>query len=192
MHARSYSRTQSSSHACKITSVPSDIFFVKKKYFSVWSLYRLQLKKGNQNQLGRGLPFAFALTCYKIYRYLNKLYTIAMFSDVCMLVLPCVDCMQQKTLSSLLKLPGGFWDVYTVISDHRLVYIRGSLGSRVLIISDWLALGSSLSVLLNQIRYSLLFIWKDMYSQGFATQQQSILYENVIYWQFVDKYMHSN
>ena len=45
-------------------------------------------KKSNQNQLGRVLPFAFALTGYK-----NTICTIAMFkSDASMLVMACLDC----------------------------------------------------------------------------------------------------
>ena len=46
-------------------------------------------KKSNQNQFGRVLPFAFALTCYKI--YLLSLILIHS-ADACILVMACVDC----------------------------------------------------------------------------------------------------
>ena len=42
-----------------------DGFSVKKRYFPLDRF--TGYKKSNQNQLRRALPFAFALTCYKIY-----------------------------------------------------------------------------------------------------------------------------
>ena len=63
-------------------------------------------KKSNQNQFGRVLPFAFALTCYKIYLFLSSLSDFDSFSwrvhlsyGVCRLRAR----VQLKTLSSLLK-----------------------------------------------------------------------------------------
>ena len=50
-------------------------------------------KKSNQNQFGRVLPFAFALTCYKIYFLVFSLNLILIHSaDACILVMACVDC----------------------------------------------------------------------------------------------------
>ena len=43
-------------------------------------------KKSNQNQSGRALPFAFALTCYKIYSTLLSLILIYS-ADACILVM---------------------------------------------------------------------------------------------------------
>ena len=64
-------------------------------------------KKSNQNQSGRALPFAFALTCYKIYFLYSCLSDFDLFrwrvhlsDDVCRLRAR----VQLKTLSSLLKL----------------------------------------------------------------------------------------
>ena len=37
-------------------------------------------KKSNQNQFGRALPFAFALTCYKIYLLYSSLSDFDLFS----------------------------------------------------------------------------------------------------------------
>ena len=63
-------------------------------------------KKSNQNQFGRVLPFAFALTYYKIYLFFSSLADFDSFSwrvhlgyGVCRLRAR----VQQKTLSSLLK-----------------------------------------------------------------------------------------
>ena len=62
--------------------------------------------KSNQNQFGRVLPFAFALTYYKIYLFFSSLSDFDSFSwrvhlsyGVCRLR----ACVQLKTLSSLLK-----------------------------------------------------------------------------------------
>ena len=77
-----------------------DVISVKKRYFpfSRFTGY----KKSNQNQLGRVLPLAFALTCYKIYlnmHHCNVLWCVHVSYGVCRL---CAFA-QQKTLSSLLK-----------------------------------------------------------------------------------------
>ena len=63
-------------------------------------------KKSNQNQFGRVLPSAFALTCYKIYLFFSSLSDFDSFSwrvhlsyGVCRLRAR----VQLKTLSSLLK-----------------------------------------------------------------------------------------
>ena len=63
-------------------------------------------KRSNQNQFGRVLPFAFALTCYKIYLFFSALSDFDSFSlrvhlsyGVCTLRAR----VQLKTLSSLLK-----------------------------------------------------------------------------------------
>ena len=63
-------------------------------------------KKSNQNQFGRVLPFAFALTCYKIYLLFSSLSNFDSFSwrvhlsyGVCRLRAR----VQLKTLSSLLN-----------------------------------------------------------------------------------------
>ena len=67
-------------------------------------------KKSNQNQFGRALPLAFALTCYKIY-FLSLILIrsadagVHLSNDVCRLHAH----VQLKTLSSLLNrsnLPG--------------------------------------------------------------------------------------
>ena len=70
--------------------------------------------KGNQNRFGRVLPFAFALTCYKIYLFFPSLsdfdslsWHVHLSYGVCRLRAR----VQRKTLSSLLKLllsSGGF------------------------------------------------------------------------------------
>ena len=64
-------------------------------------------KKSNQNQFGRVLPFAFALTYYKIYLFFSSLADFDSFSwrvhlsyGVCRLRAR----VQRKTLSSLLKI----------------------------------------------------------------------------------------
>ena len=63
-------------------------------------------KKSNQNQFGRALPFAFALTCYNIYLLYSSLSDFDSFrwrvhvSDV---VCRLRARVQLKTLSSLLK-----------------------------------------------------------------------------------------
>ena len=63
-------------------------------------------KKSNQNHFGRVLPFAFALTCYKIYLFFSSLSDFDSFSwcvhlsyGVCRLGAR----VQLKTLSSLLN-----------------------------------------------------------------------------------------
>ena len=63
--------------------------------------------KSNQNRFGRVLPFAFALTCYKIYLFFSSLSDFDSFSwcvylsyGMCTLHMH----VQLKTLSSLLKL----------------------------------------------------------------------------------------
>ena len=63
-------------------------------------------KKSNQNRFGRALPFAFALTCYKIYLLYSSLsdfdsfrWRVHLSDDVCRLRAR----VQLKTLSSLLK-----------------------------------------------------------------------------------------
>ena len=62
--------------------------------------------KSNHNRFGRVLPFAFALTCYKIYLFFPSLFDFDSFSwrvhlsyGVCRLRVR----VQLKTLSSLLK-----------------------------------------------------------------------------------------
>ena len=59
-------RAQSSSYACEMTGFHPDVFFVTRRYFFLYDRFT-GYKKSNQNQRGRVLPFAFALTCYKIY-----------------------------------------------------------------------------------------------------------------------------
>ena len=74
-------------------------------------------KKSNQNQSGRALPFAFALTCYKIYFLYSSLSDFDLFrwrvhlSDgVCRLRAR----VQLKTLSSLFKTTG--YSIYNNVS----------------------------------------------------------------------------
>ena len=66
-HARMlFTRSIEFSRVRKTNGVPSGrILLVKKRYFSVDRF--TGYKKSSQNQLGRVLPFAFALTCFKIY-----------------------------------------------------------------------------------------------------------------------------
>ena len=62
--------------------------------------------KSNQNQFGRVLPFAFALTCFKIYLFFSSLSDFDSFSwrvHLCYGVCRLRARVQLKTLSSLLK-----------------------------------------------------------------------------------------
>ena len=68
-------RAQSSSYACETTGFHPDVFFVTRRYFFPYDRFT-GYKKSNQNQSGRALPFAFALTCYKIY-FLQLIYTLS-------------------------------------------------------------------------------------------------------------------
>ena len=66
-------------------------------------------KKSNQNQFGRVLLFAFALTCYKIYIFFSSLsddsfsWRVHLSYGVCVGVCRLRARMQLKTLSSLLN-----------------------------------------------------------------------------------------
>ena len=63
--------THASSYACETTGFHPDVFFVKK---SIFPFDRFTgYKKSNQNQFGRGLPFAFALKCNRIYLLFSSL-----------------------------------------------------------------------------------------------------------------------
>ena len=57
-------------------------------------------KKSNQNQFGRALPFAFALTCYKIYFLYSSLS-----ADACILVMACVDCARARAAKNPFEPP---------------------------------------------------------------------------------------
>ena len=77
--------------------------------------------KSNQNRFGRVLPFAFALTCYKIYLFFSSLSDFDSFSwrvhlsyGVCRLRAR----VQLKTLSSLLKVNSQL----LIVVDHSLNY----------------------------------------------------------------------
>ena len=83
-------------------------------------------KKSNQNQSGRALPFAFALTCYKIYFLYSSLSDFDLFrwrvhlSDgVCRLRAR----VQLKTLSSLLK-GGEIRDTKTLNLSRNIVSLQ--------------------------------------------------------------------
>ena len=98
--AKLFTRAQLSSYACETTG-----FHPGKEIFFPYDGFT-GYKKSNQNQSGRALPFAFALTCYKIYFLYSSLSDFDLFrwrvhlsDDVCRLRAR----VQLKTLSSLLK-----------------------------------------------------------------------------------------
>ena len=102
--AKLFTRAQSSSYACETTGFHPDVFFVTRRYFFPYDRFT-GYKKSNQNQSGRALPFAFALTCYKIYFLHSTLSDFDLFrwrlqlsDSVCRL-----RARAAKTLSSLLK-----------------------------------------------------------------------------------------
>ena len=71
-----------------------DIFFPYDRF--------MVYKKSNQNQFGRALPLAFALTCFKIYFLYSSLSLILIHSaDACILVMACVDCARACSLRRL-------------------------------------------------------------------------------------------
>ena len=80
-------------------------------------------KKSNQNQFERALPFAFALTWYKIYFLYSSLsdfdllrWRVHLSNDVCSLRAH----VQLKTLSSLLKeARKGFFGCYSVCETMK-------------------------------------------------------------------------
>ena len=103
--AKLFTRVQSRCYACETTGFHPDVFFVTRRYFFPYDRFT-GYKKSNQNQYGRALPFAFALTCYKIYFLYSTLSDFDLFrwrvqlSDgVCRLRAR----VQLKSLSSLLK-----------------------------------------------------------------------------------------
>ena len=82
--------------------------------------------KSNQNRFGRVLPFAFALTCYKIYLFFPSLSDFDSFSwrvhlsyGVCRLRAR----VQLKTLSSLLNSVCIYW--YLSYTESPNKHVRG-------------------------------------------------------------------